>query len=166
MRSFRTSLVVAGALCLVAAMAGYAWGGDNPPGNNGTVKVDGFPFDGGQSNDPHVDCGFQIDFFGFDQGDLTGSVTFELTPPTGNVVLFEGSTSIGEDPAGGGTDLDGSLFEDLSGPIAASGESPQLNQGFHVALTVQAQGSIGSMTKHKTFWVDNCGGDGGGGEEG
>lgn len=36
--------------------------------------------------------------------------------PTGNGVLLVDSTFIGEDPAGGGTDLDASLVEDLSGP--------------------------------------------------
>ena len=49
---------------------------------------------------------------------------------------------------------------DLTGPIADSGVGAQPNQGFHVTLTVVADGSIGAMTKHKTYWVDNCeGGD-------
>lgn len=86
--------------------------------------------------------------------------------PTGNGVLLVDSTFIGEDPAGGGTDLDASLVEDLSGPIADSGFSAQPNQGFHVTVTVQAEGSIGATTKHKTYWVDNCGGGEGGGEGG
>ena len=64
---------------------------------------------------------------------------------------------IGGDAAGGGTDLDGTLLEDLSGPIDASGATAH-QQGFHIRLTVEARGSIGSMTKHKVFWVDNCGG--------
>jgi hypothetical protein len=72
------------------------------------------------------------------------------------------STFIGGDPAGGGGDLDGSLIEDLSSSIAASGAVAHPNQGFHVRLTVEAQGSIGSMTKHKTYWVDDCGGGEGG----
>lgn len=148
---------------MLVVAAGSAWAGGNPPGNNGTVKVDGIPFDQTQGNEPHVDCLFEINFFGFDQGNLTGTATFELQPPTGNSVLLVDSTFIGGDPAGGGTDLDGSLVEDLSGPIADSGVAAQQNQGFHVTLTVEAQGSIGSMIKHKTYWVDNCSG---GGEEG
>ena len=87
-----------------------------------------------------------------------GTATFELQPPTGNGVLLVDSTFIGGDPAGGGTDLDGTLYEDLSGPIAASGATAHPNQGFHIRLTVEAQGSIGAMTKHKTFWVTDCGG--------
>lgn len=163
MSSFRSTLVVGSALCMLVSGAGSALAGGNPPGNNGTVKVDGTPFEQSQANEPHVGCAFAIDFFGFDQGALTGTATFELQPPTGNGVLLVDSTSIGGDPAGGGTDLDGTLYVDLSGPIAASGAGPNPNQGFHITLTVEAQGSIGAMTKHKTFWVTDCGGGEGGG---
>jgi hypothetical protein len=162
MRSFRSTLAVGSAVFLLVAGAGSALAGGNPPGNNGTVKVDGMPFEQSQANEPHVGCAFAIDFFGFDQGALTGTATFELQPPTGSSVLLVDSTAIGADPAGGGTDLDGSLFEDLSGPIAASGATAQQNQGFHIRLTVEAQGSIGAITKDKTFWVTDCGGEGGG----
>lgn len=164
MRSFRSALVVGSAICLLVAGAGSALAGGNPPGNNGTVKVDGMPFDESLGNEPHVGCAFTIDFYGFDQGALTGTATFELQPPTGNGVLLVDSAFIGGDPAGGGTDLDASLFEDLSGPIANSGAIPHPIQGFHIRLTVNAQGSIGADTKHKTFWVTDCegGGEGGG----
>ena len=107
MRSFRSTLVVGSAICMLLAGAGSAMAGGNPPGNNGTVKVDGMPFEQSQANEPHVGCAFAIDFFGFDQGALTGTATFELQPPTGNGVLLVDSTFIGDDPAGGGTDLDG-----------------------------------------------------------
>ncbi len=163
MRVPRSMIVLACMLCMIGGAAGSAMAGD-PPGNNGTVKVNAAALDADQNNDSHVDCQFQIDFFGFDQGALTGTATFDLLPPTGSGLLFADSTSIGADPAGGGTDLDASLFVDLSGPIAASGVAPQLGQGFHVRLTVNADGSIGADTKHKTFWVDNCGGEGGPGE--
>ena len=162
MRSFRSALVVGSAICLLVAGAGSALAGGNPPGNNGTVKVDGMPFDGSLGNEPHVGCEFLIDFYGFDQGNLFGTATFELQPPTGNDLLLVDSAFIGGDPAGGGTDLDASLFEDLSGPIANSGATARPNQGFHIRLTVEAQGSIGAMTKHKTFWVTDC--EVGGGE--
>lgn len=158
MRSLRPMLVLAGALCLLSVMAASAWGGD-PPGNNGTVKVNGIPFNGTVANDPHVDCVFLINFYGFDQGVLNATATFELVPPTGDVVLLTNSTLIGGDPAGGGNDLDGTLTEDLNSPIAASGVTAQPNQGFHVRLTVNADGSIGANTKHKTFWVQGCGGE-------
>lgn len=147
---------------MLVVAAESAWAGGNPPGNNGTVKVDGMPFDQGPGNESHVGCAFEVNFFGFDQGAFTGTATFELQSPTGSGVLLADSTFIGGDPAGGGTDLDGSLVEDLSGQIAVSLATAQPNQGFHMMLTVEAQGSIGAMTKHKTFWVTDCGGEGGG----
>jgi hypothetical protein len=160
MRSFRSMLVVGSAICVLVGGAGSALAGGNPPGNNGTVKVDGMPFESSQANEPHVGCVFAIDFFGFDEGAYSGTATFELQPPTGNGVLLVDSTFIGGDAAGGGTDLDGTLYEDLSGPIADSGATAHPIQGLHIRLTVEAQGSIGAMTKHKTFWVTDC--DGGG----
>src|SRR5437762_14131783 len=42
--------------------------GQHPPGNNGTVKIDEFPADGGNGNDPHVDCPFSVNFSGHDAG--------------------------------------------------------------------------------------------------
>ena len=70
MGSFRSTLVVGSALCMLVSGAGSALAGGNPPGNNGTVKVDGMPFEQSQANEPHVGCAFAIDFFGFDQGAL------------------------------------------------------------------------------------------------
>ena len=129
---------------------GAAWAA--PPGNNGTVEVDGAPFDDDAANEPHVDCVFQIDFYGYDQGDLQATYTLTIHPPSGQAaVLATGSLSIGEDAAGGGTDLDGSATIDLSGALA--GFEPHPNQGFHVFLTIEAEGSIGADVKHKVFWV-------------
>jgi hypothetical protein len=128
------------------------------PGNNGTVKIDGVPFDQHPNNEPHVGCGFEVDFYGYDQGVGMATATFALHPPTGTSFLVTESVDIGGDPAGGGTDLDAELFVDLSDEIAASGASPHPNQGFHVKLTVHAPGSIGSDVKHKVFWVEGCGG--------
>ena len=53
------------------------------PGNNGTVKIDGVEFDTHPDNEPHVGCVFQVDWYGFDEGDLFSHVTFEVHPPTG-----------------------------------------------------------------------------------
>ena len=54
MGSFRSTLVVGSALCMLVAGAGSALAGGNPPGNNGTVKIDGMPFEQSQANEPHV----------------------------------------------------------------------------------------------------------------
>ncbi|HXF73483.1 MAG TPA: hypothetical protein VNO79_12860 [Actinomycetota bacterium] len=151
MRASRVALVgLVGGLVAAWPLAGVA--GAAPPGNNGTVKVDGVAFDDHPDDEPHVGCTFQIDFYGYDQGDLQATYTLTVHPPTGSPqVIASGSLPIGEDPAGGGTDLDGSATVDLSGALA--GFEPHPNQGFHVKLTVDAEGSIGARVKHKVFWV-------------
>ena len=157
----KTFLVVA-VLGVLAGSASFAWGGD-PPGNNGTVNVSGILIDTKDGNDPHIaGCTVYVNFFGFDQGPLTGRADIRLIAPSGEGDLWSGSKLIGEDPAGGANDLDASLLADLTDPIAASGATPT-DQGFHVEVTTHADGSIGADVKHKTFWVNGCGGEGGGG---
>ena len=72
------ALIVGGALLV----PGAAFAASNPPGNNGTVKIDARPFDAAPDNEPHVGCTFQVDFYGYDEGDLSASVTFEAQAPT------------------------------------------------------------------------------------
>lgn len=143
-------LVLAGCFLLVTAWPAAA---DDPPGNNGTVKVDGIEFDTHPDNEPHVGCVFQIDFYGYDEGDLNATATFTLHPPTGSTELLTRNAFIGEDPAGGGTDLDAEITVDLEQSLIDSGIDPHRIQGFHVKLTVHAEGSIGADTKYKVFWV-------------
>ncbi|MGH2550245.1 MAG: hypothetical protein ACRDHN_12695, partial [Thermomicrobiales bacterium] len=134
----------------------------NPKGNNGTVKVDGGDFDNSPDNEPHVGCVFQIDFYGFDEGDLYASVTFDVQPPTGNATILQQSGIFigGDDNDMGGSEqgLDASVTFNLT-PLLVGVYAPQPNQGFHIKLTVTADGSQGSGTKHKTFWVEGCGED-------
>jgi hypothetical protein len=73
-----TMALIGGTLLL----PGLAFAASNPPGNNGTVKVDAGPFDAAPDNEPHVGCTFQVDYYGYDQGDLHAQVTFEAHPPT------------------------------------------------------------------------------------
>ena len=134
-------------------------GGTHPPGNNGTVKIDGEPWDDHPDNEPHVGCVFQLDLYGYDEGaGLAAEYLFELWPPTGSGDLVDGSVFIGEDPAGGGTDHDASVTIDIEDELRASGVDPHPVQGWHVRLTVHADGSIGADVKHKMFWV-TCGGE-------
>jgi hypothetical protein len=160
MRMTRLSRVLAAASCgagLLAMMAGPAAAQQDPPGNNGTVKIDGVDFDDHPNNEPHVGCVFQVDFYGFDAGDLNATVRFQAWPPTGNQeTLLTDEVPIGQDAAGGGTDLDASATYDLTDELAAFTPHPQ--QGWHVRLTVHAEGSQGADTKHKVFWVSGCGG--------
>jgi hypothetical protein len=180
----RSGAAVLLTLGMVTMLASAAWAGNNedkeksnkgksaahenngkgkgkPPGNNGTVKIDGDPLGNGKGNEPHVDCDFNVEFYNFDEGDYNATVTFELQAPTlrdvdgkgkakkDGQVLISDTVFIGEDPAGGGDDLDAS--KDF--PLDLSGVEAHPKQGYHVKLTVNAPGSQGADKKHKVFWV-------------
>jgi hypothetical protein len=143
-------------LAMVTSLAGLASAAPNPPGNNGTVKVDDVPFDDLPNNEPHVGCVFQVDFYGYDEGDLDATVTFESHPPTGPVVtLLTDTVFIGEDDnSGGGSEAGLDASETYT--LDFTGIEPHPNQGFHVKLTVNAEGSQGADVKHKVFWSTGC----------
>jgi hypothetical protein len=156
-------LAIGGVLAAVAGIVLAAvFGGagtssaSNPPGNNGTIKVDDVPFDDHPDNEPHVGCTFQVDFYGFDEGDLFAQVTFEVQPPTGkDVVLLTDEVFIGEDDnSGGGSEAGLDASETYTLDLTGFEQHPQ--QGWHVKLTVNADGSQGADTKHKVFWVTGC----------
>ena len=129
----------------------------DPPGNNGTIKIDNVAFDNHPNNEPHVGCVFQVDFYGFDEGDdLYADVTFQAHPPTGNgQVLLTDTVFIGEDDNSGGGSEAG---HDASATYTLdfAGFTPHPQQGFHVKLTINADGSHGADKKHKVFWVEDC----------
>ena len=145
------------ALGVMAAPVGAA----NPPGNNGTIKVDAKPLDDLPDNESHPSCVFEVDFYGFDQGtSLYARATFTLISPTvdsDTPFLTSDPVYIGQDPAyGAGTSegLDASKEFDLNnllyGYMGADGK------GAHVKLTVHADGAANADTKYKTFWVTGC----------
>jgi hypothetical protein len=114
--------------------------------------------DGIPQNTPHVVCGFDIEWYGFDEGpDIVSTVTFTPQAPTSDVVISgtEPSTVfVGGDPASGaGTDsgFDGEATYHLG----FTGD-PHPQQGYHVKLTVHTPGSQGADTKYKVFWVEPC----------
>ena len=154
-RSYGLSVVLVLVMGLLW-MATAATSAPNPPGNNGTVKIDGVAFDDHPDNEPHVGCTFQVDFYGYDEGDLDADVTFAVQPPTGpfETVLTD-VVFIGEDDnSGGGSEagLDASVTYTLD----LSAYEPHPQQGWHVKLTVNADGSQGADVKHKVFWVEPC----------
>lgn len=162
MASKRGRLLGPAMVICVAAMltflTGLASATPNPPGNNGTIKIDDVEFDDHPNNEPHVGCVFQVDFYGYDEGDLQATASLVLHPPTGGTGLaLVKTTDIGEDAAGGGTDHDASILfqtSDLRPWIVANGSpTPHPIQGFHVKLTVNAEGSQGADVKHKVFWI-------------
>jgi hypothetical protein len=137
----------------------------NPPGNNGTIKIDDRPFDDAPDNEPHVDCRFQLDFYGYDEGPYNAAVTFSVQPPTGKFIpILSDTVFIGEDPAGGGTDLDASVEYRLQSVLNDYEPHPQ--QGYHVKVEVDAPFSKGADNKFKVFWVEPCASSGGGGSGG
>jgi hypothetical protein len=157
------ALVVVGVSVMGLSQAAWAAkpagspGKSGHPGNNGTIKIDGVPLQGGPRNEPHVDCDFNLKFFGYDEGaDLQATVLFALMPPTlrseGSRTLLEDVVPIGEDPPGGGTDLDASRHYRLD----FTGVDPHPKQGYHVKVTIHADGSRGADVKHKVFWVEPC----------
>ena len=152
------SALAAVAGIVLATVFGGASSSADPPGNNGTVKIDGVEFDDHPDNEPHVGCVFQVDWYGFDEGDFFSHVTFEVHPPTGKlVILLEDDVFIGEDGnSGGGSEagLDASETYDLSALLQDFQPHPQ--QGWHVKLTVNNDGSQGADVKHKVFWVSGC----------
>jgi hypothetical protein len=152
----RTGRAVALAGCV--ALAGFAAPAAfaDPPGNNGTIKIDDVAFDDHPNNEPHVGCEFQVDFYGFDKGDLSAKVTFKLHPPTGDrEVLLRDTVFIGEDDNSGGGSEKG-LDASETYTLDFTGIEPHPKQGFHVKLTIEADGSQGADTKHKVFWVEGC----------
>jgi hypothetical protein len=148
----------------LAALAGAALAAPtftaaaNPAGNNGTIKVDRLPFDTSPNNEPHVGCRFQVDWYGYDKGALNSKVTFTVHPPSGrDVDILTDTVFMGEDDnSGGGSErgLDAQRTYNLQGLLSAFKEHPK--QGYHVKLTINADGSQGADTKHKVFWVKGC----------
>ena len=113
-------------------------------------------FDDAPNNEPHVGCTFQVDFYGYDEGDLFADVTFGVHPPTGrDVVLLEDEVFIGEDDnSGGGSEAGLDASETYT--LDLTGFEPHPQQGWHVKLTINADGSQGADVKHKVFWVSGC----------
>ncbi len=129
------------------------------PGNNGTIKITPLgETDGTPNNTPHVGCGFQIEWYGFDKGDdIVSQVSFAMHAPTSGVGLTVSGPSsvfVGGDAASGAgtaTGLDGREAYSLSfdGP-------GHPKQGYHVKVTVHTPYSQGNDTKTKVFWVQGC----------
>lgn len=130
-------------------------GGQAPPGNNGTVKINDSAVDDGPNNEPHVACTFWVNFYGYDAGSQSATMTFDPWAPTsgGHSVTFSTSWTI--DQRTGGNQLDKAYGPvDLSSALA--GITPHPKQGYHVKLTVHVTGSQGSDVKHKVFWIQPC----------
>lgn len=128
--------------------------GEDPGGNNGTVKVDGEAFDDGRGTEPHVGCVLELDFYGFDAGD-TATITFTGQAPTGGGLLHsESGTLISDDAAGGGQDRDATLRYSVDDQLSELLHvAPHAQQGWHVKVAVDVDGAPGGA-KQKVVWID------------
>ncbi len=150
--------VIGGAMLLAIGLIAPAGAADDPPGNNGTVKVDGWTVDNTPANEPHVGCEFGIDFYGYEAG-LRATMVFEVQPPTGNAVIHTETGTLDDDDAtGGGSEAgwDGHFDIDLADALAAYEPHPE--QGYHLKLTVTVDDGVGgdAIVKHKVFWTTAC----------
>jgi LPXTG-motif cell wall-anchored protein len=149
-------VVVAQSALLASLMSTSA--SAQPPGNNGTVKIENVTVDNdddeNNANHPHVACPFAVRWYGYDEGTRTFSVSFEAQPPSG-----VGTTAIVSGPSGGtfqgGGPGDQVDHEEVY-EVDTSDLFMQPNQGYHIKMTVTTDGSQGNDTKHKVFWMGAC----------
>jgi hypothetical protein len=148
--AFTTAALLVTTLAVPSAAA-------NPPGNNGTIKVDAQVFDTLPDNQPHTGCIFQVDYYGFDEGSLYATATFAVMMPTQDIPVYTDTHFIGEDSnAGGGSvaGIDQQVTYDLNEALYTYDTYPK--QGIHLRLTVHADGASNADTKSKTFWATGC----------
>ncbi|MGB4967681.1 MAG: hypothetical protein WBO35_05785 [Candidatus Saccharimonadales bacterium] len=122
-----------------------------PAGNNGTVKINEVDVDNGQGNNPQLEtCTLNVKWFGFDAGTRQSTVSFEAQNPTSASQLLTPAATQSETFTGtgaGGTQLAYSKDYNMSFSGAPQG------QGYHVKVTIATDGSQGSDTKSKVYWM-------------
>jgi hypothetical protein len=124
-----------------------------PPGNNGTIKIDGSSFS--NANHPHVTCTFDLAFYGFDTGTQTATVSFTAQPPSGQftpVAPTEGPSVFTFTGSGPGNSFDASRTYALD----TTGLTANAQQGYHIKVSVDVTGAQGSDDKSKVFWYEPC----------
>ncbi|MFC0508768.1 LPXTG cell wall anchor domain-containing protein [Micromonospora costi] len=158
-RATRAAVLTAAATAGLA-IAAPAWAGagnpHNPPGDNGTVKIDGAPFEDSVDNQPHVGCEFELEFFNFDAGD-TADITLAAQPPSGKftTVKFLDNYVISDDPASGAANDHDAVIRFSANDLALAGVQAHPKQGYHIKLTVDLTDGKGKA-KHKVFWLQPC----------
>lgn len=127
----------------------------DPPGNNGTIKIDGVPYDGSHGNEPHVTCEFAVRFWGFDAAQ-TADITITAHAPTGagTPLKHEPGVRISDDAAGGGQDPDAVRYY-RAAELPLAGITPHPKQGYHIRVDVDVLQAPGG-SKTKVFWLAPC----------
>ncbi|SCF38739.1 LPXTG cell wall anchor domain-containing protein [Micromonospora mirobrigensis] len=160
----RAALTAAAATASLA-FAAPAWatasltgpGGHNPPGDNGTVKIDGREFEDKVDNQPHVTCDFELEFFNFDAGQQA-DITLSAQPPSGKAVEVWSTKShvISTDAAAGAENDHDEVIKLSAGDLDLSGATAHPKQGYHIKLDVDLVDGKSSDAKHKVFWLQPC----------
>jgi LPXTG-motif cell wall-anchored protein len=137
-------------------------GGNAPPGNNGTIKVDEWTMDNGQDNDPQLPCNLSISFFGYDAGTRTAAM-ITLTPwaPTAGGHPYLGGTTWTRSSRGNGSTWDANIQisqAQLAANNTFAGITPSHN-GYHVRVEAEVNGYRGSDDKFKMVWMSCPTGD-------
>ena len=149
---FVSVLALLGAMAAGPAGAAEKSPPGDPPGNNGTVKIerDG-PADEDKGNEPIGDgCIIWLEYYGLDQGQ-TADITFTAHPPSGTQELIaDKAVPVSDDDAGGGQDKDAVIAYNLTSAVQGLKAHPK--QGYHIKLSSDSIGAPGGA-KHKVFWV-------------
>jgi LPXTG-motif cell wall-anchored protein len=134
---------------------------NDPPGANGTIKIDAEPFDSDVNNEPHASCTFQVKLFGFDK-DQHANLVFTVHPPSsaqgpGELALRVNDVLISDDNAGGARPDPDEVFTFTADQLDLSGATAHPKQGYHIKLTMEnISGMPPGAGKHKVFWLQPC----------
>ena len=156
---------VSGALALAGGAAAGAQSssdaGNQPPGNNGTIKIHRTDTDQeDHANEPHVGCEFRVEFFGFDGYANTSEMSFSLWSPTrpDQPTMYTRHVDLTVDNRVSGAEWDHEETFTAAQIIGTNDVEPHARQGYHVKLTVETDDSApqGATVKHKVFWMQPC----------
>lgn len=157
----RAALTAAAATALLG-LATPAWATGNPhnpPGDNGTVKIDGVEFEDKVDNQPHVTCDFELEFFNFDKNQKANLTLWAQAPsatPKDKVVWSKKDVLISDDPAAGAENDHDAVIKLSADDLDLSGLKLQPQQGYHIKLDVDLTDGRAFDDKHKVFWLQPC----------
>jgi hypothetical protein len=131
-------------------------GSQAPAGNNGHIQIDTYNADGGPSNDSHVGCGLSVNFYGYDAGNQSASITVAPWSPTpgGSPATFTTGWTTTQRTSGNQLDQ---TYQVGPADVAAifKGVTPA-KQGYHARVEVEVSGSRGSDDKYHMVWLQGC----------
>ncbi|MEU4482577.1 LPXTG cell wall anchor domain-containing protein [Micromonospora sp. NPDC023966] len=161
-RHVARAALTAAAATAILGLATPAWATGNPhnpPGDNGTVKIDGAPFSDKVDNQPHVTCDFELEFFNFDQ-DQKANITLWAQPPSATpkdkIVWSKSNVLISDDPASGAENDHDEVIKLSANDLDLTGLTLNEQQGYHIKLDVDLTDGKAFDDKHKVFWLKPC----------